>query len=108
MATSARRWRQTSQHLQEQLRDRVEMIGDGDIITVLHVLDDICGLASELRTAAVKEARAQTATWEEIGDALGQSRQAVWEKYKSAVGEQTSPPNLTRFNVNGGGGEAHG
>ena len=49
----------------------------------------IKGLTNALRSVEVKlsesvhEARRQRFTWEEIGDALGVSRQAAWERFST-------------------------
>lgn len=38
-------------------------------------------LVDDLTKSAVAEARCQGATWEEVGAALGMSRQAAWERF---------------------------
>jgi hypothetical protein len=41
-----------------------------------------------LRREAIEAARAQGATWEQVGAALGVSRQAAWEYYSRTVRER--------------------
>ena len=42
-------------------------------------------LEDDIRTA-VREARAQRATWAEIGAALRMTRQACWDRYRATSG----------------------
>jgi hypothetical protein len=62
----------------------------GDLSTTLRSTDPAVAfravgalhrLAEQVETAAVTRARRQGWTWEQIGDALGLSRQAVHSKY---------------------------
>jgi hypothetical protein len=73
--------------MSEKVRVRVDMNITGDWSTdPLIVIDGISagvrGMETPLR-AAVKLARQQGHTWEEIGKALGVSRQSAWERFSA-------------------------
>lgn len=52
-----------------------------DGITRLRNLQSLLGHVASLIDEAVGVARADGRTWEEIGDALGISKQAAWERF---------------------------
>lgn len=71
--------------MSEKVRVRVDMNITGDWSTApLTVIEGITagvrGMEPPLRSA-VKLARQQGRTWEEIGKALGVSRQSAWERF---------------------------
>jgi hypothetical protein len=47
--------------------------------------------------AAAKAARGKGSTWDEIGQALGVSRQAAWERFATSEHEQLRKISLERF-----------
>jgi hypothetical protein len=47
--------------------------------------------------AAAKAARGEGSTWDEIGEALGVSRQAAWERFAASEHEQLRKVALERF-----------
>jgi hypothetical protein len=47
--------------------------------------------------AAVRAARGAGSTWDEIGQALGVSRQAAWERFATSEHEQLRKVTLERF-----------
>lgn len=47
---------------------------------------------------ATKAAKAKGATWEQIGDALGITRQAVWQRYREAASSaRVDPASFRRW-----------
>ncbi|GAA2820165.1 hypothetical protein XF35_41150 [Streptomyces platensis subsp. clarensis] len=61
------------------LTDRV---GAADPATGLRAAQALHRLAEQIESAAVDHARSQGWSWEQIGDALGVSRQSVHSKYR--------------------------
>lgn len=53
----------------------------GDVAGELNALARIIERAETLTAAVVKDARADGLSWAQIGDALGTSKQAAWERY---------------------------
>jgi hypothetical protein len=88
MPTTVQRWFQLIRGDVENLRSGVNNLSHADPLYVLQATDDIILSAGVLRTKAIREARGQGATWDEIGQALGITRQAAWEKFHSVVGEE--------------------
>lgn len=65
---------------------RVDLKVDGDwqahpIEFLEHLTTSTRGLVQELERTAVAQARSRGNSWQQIGDALGMSRQAAWEKF---------------------------
>lgn len=56
-----------------------------DPLVALRVLADSEAEIDRLRDDRVREARAAGASWQQIGDALGISRQAAWEHYTADI-----------------------
>lgn len=82
MPTGVRRWKAASESQLRQMSFLVELAADPDILKALHAIDTLCDEAAALRAAAVNEARQQEASWDEIGESLGISRQAAWERFQ--------------------------
>lgn len=55
----------------------------GDILDMIGAVRLVELAADQARRAIVAEARAELYTWEEIGDALGTSRQAAQQRFGS-------------------------
>jgi len=55
----------------------------GDILDMIGAVRLVELAAAQARRAIVTEARAEGRTWDEIGDALGVSRQAAHERFSS-------------------------
>ncbi|EFG65461.1 hypothetical protein [Streptomyces sp. SPB074] len=53
----------------------------------LRAVGALCRLAEQVEAAAVARAREQCWAWEQIGDALGVSRQSVHTKYGHQKGQ---------------------
>lgn len=49
--------------------------------SAIESLDVVAVAADRVRAALVSEMRSAGATWEDVGEALGCSRQAAWERY---------------------------
>jgi hypothetical protein len=62
----------------DQLSDRIR---SGDPAVALRAVGALHRLAEQVEAASVAVARQQGWTWEQIGDALGMSRQSVHTKY---------------------------
>jgi hypothetical protein len=62
----------------DEIADRVRA---GDAATGLRAVAALHRLAEQVEAASVRGAREQGWTWEQIGDALGMSRQSVHAKY---------------------------
>lgn len=58
-----------------------ERVRTGDPATGLRAVGALHRLAEQVEAASVQLARDQGWTWEQIGDALGMSRQSVHAKY---------------------------
>ena len=52
-----------------------------DPLSLLRCTVEARGLLEEIVLAAVAEARADSATWEEIGQALGVTREAAYQRF---------------------------
>ncbi len=65
-----------------ELRKAVQRVQlDADPLTRLRSVDALLGHLPFLIEDTVKEARDQQYTWEEIGEVLGVTKQAVWERF---------------------------
>jgi hypothetical protein len=68
-------------------------LASGDPAVGLRAVVALQRLAEQVQDSQVAAARAQGWSWEQIGDALGVSRQAVHKKYGgSRSGRHTQPP----------------
>lgn len=64
---------------------------DQDPIGTIEAIVEIDGLLDQPLRHAVLIARRKRFTWEEIGRAIGLTRQAAWERYASDIAD--SPPD---------------
>lgn len=62
----------------EEIAERVR---SGDVAVGLCAVGALHRLAEQVEAVSVRQAREQGWTWEQIGDALGMSRQSVHAKY---------------------------
>ena len=104
MPILAQQWEQEARTHQAVLSDLVNLVADLNVLQALQVIDELCDSADLLRTAAVKSAKEQGATWEEIGTALGLARQTVWERYKTTVEVHGHPGPSASTAMNGSRG----
>ncbi|GAA4197334.1 helix-turn-helix domain-containing protein [Microbispora amethystogenes] len=58
-----------------------QRVADADPAVALRAVTALRRLAEQVEAASVARAREQGWTWEQIGDALGMSRQSVHAKY---------------------------
>lgn len=74
-------------------QSRLTGVDEGELTRRIHSTDPAVGLravgalrrlAEQVEATAVARARAQGWSWEQIGDALGLSRQSVHAKYRKA------------------------
>jgi len=70
--------------------------GGNDPIELVRAADQIRGGAEALMTAAIQQAREAGRTWQEIGQVLGVSRQAAFQRY----GKPIDPRNEKVMNTN--------
>ena len=63
------------------MTELAERIRSNDPAMGLRAVGALHRLAEQVEAAAVAQAREQGWTWEQIGDALGMSRQSVHAKY---------------------------
>jgi len=61
--------------------------GDGDPLVALGATRALKAHLSTWESQLVREAMADGATWESIGDSVGVSRQAAWDRFHHEVGE---------------------
>src|SRR5437763_17137359 len=61
--------------------------GEGDPLLALGATRALRAHLSTWESQLVKEAMADGATWESIGDSVGVSRQAAWDRFHHEVGE---------------------
>lgn len=66
-----------------------------DPILILRAYCDLTPLWEQMQIEAVKEARAEGHSWQEIADAMRRSRQSVWRQFAHLVGEdgEEDPPD---------------
>ena len=62
--------------------------GDPDPLSALHASVTLNRELDRWQATLVAEAVQGGATWEQVGDALGISRQAAWARFRDAVGEE--------------------
>ena len=68
-------------------------LASGDPLRALHALTERAVLLDALTAEVVGLARAQGLTWRAIGDALGVSRQAAWERFQARGSRATWHPS---------------
>jgi hypothetical protein len=71
----------------------VNITGDWstDPLTVIHDISSVVRAMEPPLRAAVRLARMQGHTWEEIGKALGTSRQSAWERFCHPIDNPNGP-----------------
>jgi hypothetical protein len=63
--------------------------GEDDPLQLVRAAHEVQDRAAELMAAAVQQAREAGRTWQEIGDVLGVSRQAVFQRYGKPIDPRT-------------------
>lgn len=61
-------------------------------LTLLRLAADLNGLAGAMLRASVERARAQGRTWQEIGEVLGVTRQAAFQRFGNPIDPRTGVP----------------
>jgi hypothetical protein len=77
--------------------DRLIHSSDADALEVLRVAAQFQRYFDAVQGAAAKAARGEGSTWDEIGQALGVSRQAAWQRFATSEHEQLRKVTLERF-----------
>jgi hypothetical protein len=77
--------------------DRLIHSRDADPLEVLNAAAQFQRYFDAVQGAAAKAARGMGSTWDEIGQALGVSRQAAWERFATSEHEQLRKMTLERF-----------
>jgi hypothetical protein len=75
--------------------ERVIRAADPDPMAVIRLAGTYQRYLFEVQDKAVRAARSQGRTWEEIGDAVGTTRQAAWQRF-SKVAPATPLPEAIR------------
>lgn len=82
MPTAIQVWKQQLTPRLEAMAFLLREAADPDVLHALLAIDELANEVTNLRTAAVAEARRQGATWEEIGEAVGGiTKQAAYERF---------------------------
>jgi len=63
--------------------------GEDDPLELVHATHEVQNAAQALMAAAVQQARERGRTWQEIGDVLGVSRQAAFQRYGKPIDPRT-------------------
>ena len=77
--------------------DRLIHARGADPIDVLRAASQFQRYFEAVQGAAAKAAHRDGRTWDEIGQALGISRQAAWERFATSEHEQLRKITLKRF-----------
>jgi hypothetical protein len=77
--------------------DRLIHGRDPNPLDVLRAASQFQRYFEAMQGAAVKAARGAGSTWDEIGQALGVTRQAAWERFATAEHEQLRKVTLERY-----------
>jgi len=86
--------RHLADRLQRHARVVASVVGGGKrgrqlpILTAVEAARTMVSLSDEVLHALVDEARSQGYTWQEIGDVLGTTRQAAFQRFGRAPGPQ--------------------
>jgi hypothetical protein len=67
------------------LREAFEALTSGDPLAALKAAQDLRALLPSWESQLARQALAAGATWESIGQALGTSRQAAWERLRPGI-----------------------
>jgi hypothetical protein len=65
--------------------DRLIRSADPDPLEVIRLAGTYQRYLFEVQDRAVRAARSQGRTWEEIGDAVGTTRQAAWQRFSKVA-----------------------
>ena len=76
----------------DRLAGALARIGSGPPLAALTAARDLAAAASETLQQAVDQARAAGHSWREIGDVLGTSRQAAFQRFGHPVDPRTGAP----------------
>jgi glucuronate isomerase len=79
----------------DRLADVVARIGAGSPLVALAAARDLATVAGEAMQQAVDQARAAGHSWREIGDVLGTTRQAAFQRFGHPVDPRTGAPMST-------------
>ncbi len=63
--------------------------GEDDPLELVHATHEVQNAAQALMAAAVQQARERGRTWQEIGEVLGVSRQAAFQRYGKPIDPRT-------------------
>lgn len=77
--------------------DRLIHRRDADPLEVLRAASQFQRYFEAAQGAAAKAARSEGNTWDEIGQVLGVSRQAAWERFATSEHEQLRRVAIERF-----------
>jgi len=80
-----------------RLADVVARVGSGSPLAALAAARDLAAAASEAMQQAVDRARASGHSWREIGDVLGTTRQAAFQRFGHPVDPRTGAPMSTEI-----------
>jgi hypothetical protein len=81
----------------DRLADAVARVGTGPSLAALAAAQDLATVAGEAMQQAVDEARAAGHSWREIGDVLGTTRQAAFQRFGHPVDPRTGAPMSTKI-----------
>jgi hypothetical protein len=81
----------------DRLADAFARIGTGSPLAALGAARDLATVAGEAMQQAVDEARAAGHSWREIGDVLGTTRQAAFQRFGHPVDPRTGAPMSTEI-----------
>ncbi|HEY6315125.1 MAG TPA: DUF3887 domain-containing protein [Streptosporangiaceae bacterium] len=81
----------------DRLADALARIGSGPPLDVLAAARDLAAAAGEALQQAVDGARAAGHSWREIGDVLGTTRQAAFQRFGHPVDPRTGAPMNTEI-----------
>jgi len=76
----------------DRLADAIARVGSGSSLAALAAARDLAAAASETMQQAVDRARASGHSWREIGDVLGTTRQAAFQRFGHPVDPRTGAP----------------
>lgn len=81
----------------DRLADAVARVGSGSPLQDLAAARDLAAAASETMQQAVDRARASGHSWREIGDVLGTTRQAAFQRFGHPIDPRTGAPMSTEI-----------
>jgi hypothetical protein len=76
----------------DRLANVVARVGTGSPLAALAAARDLAAVAAEAMQQAVDQARSAGHSWREIGDVLGTTRQAAFQRFGHPVDPRTSEP----------------